>query len=79
MIRLSDDAFSAAREAIAGIERTPTPVQWLEESTQLSRGDIGQLSGVSGSTLRAIAQGKRPSKAQLSALKFAMLARLMGL
>lgn len=79
MIRLSPENHRLAVEAVAAISQSEKPVQWLEAKGLMSRGDVGKLSGLSGSTLRAIALGKKPSKAQLAALKYATLSRFMGL
>ena len=79
MIALDRDTHARATAAMQQVDDAPNALLHIEAKGLWSRGDVGRASGISGSTLRAIALGKRPSKSQLSALKFAFLCRLMGL
>jgi len=79
MIHLDPDTHARATYALQEVDDAPNALLFIEARGLWTRGDVGRASGISGSTLRAIAEGKRPSKSQLSALKFAFLCRLMGI
>jgi len=79
MIHLDRETWQAAQLMLDDMTNAPNALLWLEARGMWTRGDVQRASGISGSTLRAIAEGKRPSKSQMAALKFAALYRLMGL
>lgn len=49
------------------------PVQWLLDNTWSNNTHIADLSGLNSTTVRKIREGKTPTKAQFSALKFVWL------
>ena len=77
-ITLSNEQYQQVKDLLAYLETSQNPLLEMEAIGLWSRGDVSAASGISGSTLAAIARGKRPSKSQMAALKFAMLTRVMN-
>lgn len=78
-IHLDNEQHRLARLVLAEVDAANDPVTHIEHTGLLTRGDVSRLCGISGSTLKAIAEGKRPSRSQMAALKFAALHRALNL
>ena len=79
MICLSREQHETALKLMAEIDAASNPVLHVEDIGLWSRADLRRASGISGPMLKALSEGKRIGKAQMAALKFAALCRLMGL
>jgi len=79
MIRLPNDLHAQTVAMLDEMTDAANPLLWLEDRGIWTRGDVARASGISAQALKLFADGKRPSKAQMAALKFAALQRLMGL
>ena len=64
---------------LSKIDSTDDPVSAAMAFTLLTQGNLSALSGLNTTTLRTIRDGKKPTKTQRSALKFAVLSRELNL
>jgi len=79
MIDIGRENWTALRRYMSEIEQSDEPLQLIEDRGMWRRGDVSRISGIGSSTLRRIAEGKRPTNSQLAALKYAALHRALNL
>ena len=78
-VRLSDQHWSAARELLTAFDASSDHVTFVQSRGLWNQGDVAKASGLNPATLKALKDGKKPTKAQLAALKHAMFMREMNL
>jgi len=76
---LSKQDWQEARDQLTALEAAADPVGFVEGKAMLHQYELAKRSGLNTTTLRAIRNGKRATKAQLAALKFALLSRSFNL
>ena len=72
-------AWQRIRDLVAGLEAADDPISYVESKALLHQYELSDRCGLNTTTLRAIRNGKRATKAQKAALKFALLSRELNL
>lgn len=78
-VMLTEDQHREARCLITELTDSKNPVTFLEGRGLLFRYELTELTGLNSTTVRKLAQGKKATKAQIAALKYALLHRAMNL
>lgn len=79
MIHIERSAWQEANELLADFDKTKNPVNFVLSHTLSNQGELSKMSGLNPQTLKIIREGKKPTKAQLAALKYALLLRAFNL
>jgi len=73
-----DTTQHRAKQTIEAMSQTADPVTKAMSLGLMNQDDLARLSGLNTKTLRAIQEGKRATKAQLAALTFAAIRRIIN-
>ena len=78
-VLLEQEQWTEARKILAELEASKDPVTFLQHRGLQARYEVQRQTGLNATTLRKIAEGKKPTKAQWAALKYAALERALNL
>lgn len=78
-VHLSQSDHRYIQKKVAEMEASDNPLAFVERFTGGFAYDTARTTGLNTTTLRKMRDGKRPTKAQLAALRFALIESILNL